>query len=356
MLSQLSSKRIDALRFPLIVGVVLIHASGATTALPPAGDKPLWAFELAKFIIHLLSHEFARTAVPLFFAISGYLFFLNFSGTTIQYLSKLKARSRSLLIPFLIWNLLTLGLFWGAELLPYTARFFSGGNKPISDYGVREFFSALLGIGRPPAAYQFWFVRDLIFIVVLTPIIRLLLKNGGVAYLTVLLLAWIVLPDSALPVSIGGLFFFSAGAFIAAAGRDFFVLDRFGGPIVGIAYLLLCSALAFIQNADLESPAHKIGILIGVVCIMRFSRFASSHTLLERVFIALGSSSFFVFAMHEPLLTLVRKLCTPLVTGHSMGVLLVYFLSVLVTLLVCLSAHTFLKSHAKGLEGILSGR
>lgn len=356
MLSPRSSRRIEAMRLPLIVGVIFIHAGGVATALQPVENSAPWALELAKFVIHLLSQEIARTAVPLFFAISGYLFFLKDDGTTALYVQKLKSRARRLLLPFIIWNLIVLGLFLLAETIPFTARFFSGGNKPISQYGLTDFFAALLGIGRPPAAYQFWFIRDLMIIVVITPVIRLLLRHFSAAYLTVLVAAWLVIPYAASPLSLEGLLFFSAGAFLAVSGRDFFALDRFGSPLVCLGYLTLCTWLAVARNPELDYPVHKLGVLLGAVCLLNFSQFFDDQTLLGRKVITLGSASFFVFAFHEPLLTFVRKLSMVVAGGRPLGLLLAYFLSIVISLLICLLMQRTLQVHASRLEAVLSGR
>ena len=71
------SDTIRVLRFPLIVGVVLIHnnlcdimVGGRHVSAPPEGD---WAF--AHYFMTYFSDVLPRICVPLFFAISGYLFF-----------------------------------------------------------------------------------------------------------------------------------------------------------------------------------------------------------------------------------------------------------------------------------------
>ncbi len=57
------------------------------------------------FIQFFFSEGIARVAVPIFFIISGYLFFLNFQGTKSEFISKYKKRAKSLLVPFLFWSI-----------------------------------------------------------------------------------------------------------------------------------------------------------------------------------------------------------------------------------------------------------
>lgn len=86
-MSEDFSKVIKFLRFPLIVGVVLIHSTLSDMMIH---GQPLligddWYF--FKTLTKLLSGIFARVAVPLFFFISGYLFFIKeLSQNNMQFL------------------------------------------------------------------------------------------------------------------------------------------------------------------------------------------------------------------------------------------------------------------------------
>lgn len=52
--------------------------------------------------------------------------------------------------------------------------------------------------------------------------------------------------------------------------------------------------------------------------------------------LALSSASFFVFAAHEPLLTMIRKMTYKVLQPQHEGTtLLIYFLSVSITVVVC---------------------
>lgn len=73
--NELMSKTISILRFPLTVAVVFIHFNlakgltirGTTYCL----NNPDWFF----YFINFISDVLGRIAVPLFFIISGFLFF-----------------------------------------------------------------------------------------------------------------------------------------------------------------------------------------------------------------------------------------------------------------------------------------
>ena len=58
---------------------------------------------IATFIEFFLCNGFTRIAVPIFFMISGYLFFLTYKLSIEKYFYKVKSRFLSLMIPYLIW-------------------------------------------------------------------------------------------------------------------------------------------------------------------------------------------------------------------------------------------------------------
>ncbi|MDE6688612.1 MAG: acyltransferase [Prevotella sp.] len=105
---ELLSKNISYLRFPLTVGVVFIHFSLAN-GLDVHGvrrglENPEWYF----FIVNFISVVLARIGVPLFFIISGFLFFYHKEFSKDTYKQNLKTRVRTLLIPFLLWNVIAI--------------------------------------------------------------------------------------------------------------------------------------------------------------------------------------------------------------------------------------------------------
>ena len=87
----LESKVIDWLRFPMAAVVVLNH----TGSLGGASPYPVYST-----LCIIFPEAICRLAVPLFFLISGYLFFNGLEKWNKGlYLTKLKRRAKSLLVP-----------------------------------------------------------------------------------------------------------------------------------------------------------------------------------------------------------------------------------------------------------------
>lgn len=86
----------------MIVGIVLIHSG---VDIDGISSYPLYEYVVTRGIIG----TFTRVCVPLFFLISGYLFFCNIKQFDRQaYVAKLKKRGRSLLEPYLFYNTLAI--------------------------------------------------------------------------------------------------------------------------------------------------------------------------------------------------------------------------------------------------------
>lgn len=95
------SKVISFLRFPLIVAVVFIHSEPHIFI-----THDLDNYKIYEIIFFLLSKTVAGAAVPIFFFISGFLFFYHGDFSASQYIKKCKNRIHTLLIPYIIWNII----------------------------------------------------------------------------------------------------------------------------------------------------------------------------------------------------------------------------------------------------------
>ena len=354
-----SSERLALLRFPLIVGVVFIHAYGSAvafdngaTVVGAAQDAPA-----AAFVQNLISQGLARVAVPLFFWMSGFFFFLDYGGTRREYGAKLRARVRTLLVPFLFWNAATLLVFGVVQALPATRGMFAAATRFVCDYRLADYLSALLGLERFPAAYQFWFIRDLMVVVLLAPVGQLLLRF--VPRMSVLILmglwffdVWPVAIPSAAAVA-----FFHAGAWCARTGFRPAALDRFAVPLLA-AYAAVVLMDAQGSGRDWPAAIHSTGILLGMASALVLSGPLARTRGLKKSLLAAGSCSFFVFAVHEPLLTVFKKTAFLVFRPESgAAVLVLYFAVPLAVIALALLVHGALRRLApRLLAGIAGGR
>ncbi len=354
-IDKISSERLGMLRFPLIIGVVFIHAYstevGLSNGVVGVANTGYWI----DFCRNLISQGMARVAVPLFFLMSGYFFFLGFTLSVENYKTKMKSRLKTLLIPFLFWNILTLCLIALAQYLPATQTFFSGKNDPISTFGIFEYFNAVFGIDRSPISYQFWFIRDLMVMVLVAPVIYLFLSKASKIVLFALFSLWFL---DVWPINIpsaDAFLFFYAGAYFAYSNTNLFALDRFG-PFVLFLYLIILLIDTSTKGYVFNDYIHKVGILLGLNASLYVTSTVVKTDYLKKVLLWASGCSFFVFAVHEPLLTVMRKVSYKVFQpSNDLSVLLLYFIVPIFVIIGSMFAYIVIKSIAPKFLSVISG-
>jgi surface polysaccharide O-acyltransferase-like enzyme len=184
--------KIDLIRVLLTIGIVSLHATMTDLATStPAFDR------ITKAIIFV-----AQVFVPLFFVISGYLFFRNVpeDPSSGWFWAKLRSRFMSLFIPFLIANCIAFVIYYA------TMQFFP---SMISGFLGDRWKDPLFVLWEGPINLSLWFIRELIVVTILSPVIFLIVKHlrwWGVLILGLLLV---------LKIGPAPLFYFSAGTCLA---------------------------------------------------------------------------------------------------------------------------------------------
>ena len=194
---------------------------------------------------------FTRFVVPLYFIIAGALFFRDYSQE--KYIPKLRKRVKTLLIPYLMWNIIWM-IFCIVTSYTFLSRFFVGREKfEITPLNV------LLSLIHHECNGHFWFVFDLIVFVVFSPVIDFLIQTRKRAICSVAVLALLSVMGYGIPASI----FYTNTSIVyyligAAIGR------------YGFAYFLRPSAL----RVRIVSAAVLLGF--GVFNVVFYEAFSGS--------------------------------------------------------------------------------
>ncbi len=361
MLDKESSLRLNLLRFPLMVGVVVAHAYYShSNIMAFAGGEIVGASQphfIAQFVINFISQGVARIAVPVFFLMSGYLFFAGFVWSKESYVTKLRNRTKTLLVPFLFWNILTLLIFAFAQAIPATRTFFSDQHSLVATFGVFDYLNAIIGFNRLPIAYQFWFIRDLIILVLLVPLIHLAIRFSPLPFLFLLLFRWIADGWPLLIPTSEAMLFFCVGAYLASTRKSLFYLDPFGVLII-LLYLALViiDVLVLTCNQSANLYLHKIGVAFGVAAALCSTRFIAQHEGLKSLLVGLSGASFFLYAIHEPLLKILMRISYKFISPESPYVILaLYLLIPVIIIYMAVVAYRGFLPVAPRLAGIVTG-
>lgn len=119
---------------------------------------------------------FSQTAVSLFFFISGILFYRNVKEIKMVR-SKMLRRVRSLLIPYLFWNIFFFLIIFFMTRMPFIGSHMNMGE-------IRgDFKTIIVGI-LDSRLTPLWFVKDLMIFTLLAPVIYLAIRNIYFAVIT----------------------------------------------------------------------------------------------------------------------------------------------------------------------------
>ena len=231
-------------------------------------------------VIGTFINKFAFIAVPLFFAISGYLFFQKLeTWSWTVWKRKIRSRVTTLLVPFIIFNticaisLLCLSLKDGGGWslagayegrIPFIGWLWNG-------VSYCQGWKNWLGMDMQlyyPLDVPLWFVRDLMVMLALSPAIHWLIRKGGAVYLSVAGIAYCLGILCCAPgFSTNALFFFSLGAFAAIRGIDPVEWSRKNIKWILPAFMILWIVASMIAAPGHAQPFENMMFIFGIpVC------------------------------------------------------------------------------------------
>lgn len=375
---ELLSQTITYLRFPLTIGVVLIHFNLANDGISVHGTQ--YGMDCAdwyRYLVMFFSDVLACLSVPMFFMISGFLFFYGkeFNGSI--YVKKLKTRVRTLLIPFILWNMIAL-FNQMIRMLPVFSSFFPNlGDTEFHFSFVRLFntffnntsYNGLLVFPVEeivttcpvPINVPMWYVRDLMITILLTPVIYWFIRKINYWYLIGLFLATSIfatcfyIEGNYYLLFLNNLFFFSLGAWYSINHQN--VIEQMW-KLRHAAWLYFPFALMdlFTKETSLNYYIHFIGIFLGIIsCFCVVSYLLKNGKV--RINSTLANSSFFVFALHTLIIgDLAKILLIGLHLPDTTIVMLALYVAVpVLTVCLCVVLYMLLRRYMPLVCGLLTG-
>lgn len=170
------SLAINTLRLLCIISVVMIHSN----VFKYTPNELLPSIKIIHNLFIVLPN------LEILFMLSGFLFFYNIDveeNFRETYVKKIKKRITGLFIPYLIWN--TIGLLVGLYI------------KPSADIHVESLSDIFLGYWPlDPMGHPFgraiWFIRNLIFFSLISPLYFYLIKYLKHFFLIIVIVTWYV--------------------------------------------------------------------------------------------------------------------------------------------------------------------
>jgi len=359
IISKEVSERIQILKLISIFLVVILHSHIARISFQYYSvEYQLKTFAI--FLDNLFSGTLARAAVPFFFIVSATLFFKEGFLSRQLYLSKLRSRVRSLLVPLIFWNISILLCLWLCNYFGLFKMFFNQGRGALPEPKLFAIIDAIFGFTRTPFVYQFWFIRDLVLFSVLSPLIYIFTKKTP--KFTIFILGIYFFVNTFPPnKDYDAVLFFVLGALIALKLKQLRVDFRQKTKLIILAAFIF----AIVEHAFLltlipggiyfKSISSRFVIILSIIIL--WILVGEMHGKIRRIFIKLSGLSFFIFAAHEPLMNIVRKLLIRAMSPSNdfMVILLYYFLTPLSTITICILSGILLRKYCLNFYSMITG-
>lgn len=295
VLTKEQSKTLTLLKGFAIILVVMIHCDVRDSI----GAEN---FSVLDLYMQALTRIIVINAVPMFFFISGFLFFLKKD----TYLNKWRKRFKSLVIPYIVWcfiGFLIPFIFQQVLGLGYLFKGGEGHLKPIADFECWDYLRMFWNIrDGAPILSTLWFLRNLILLVALTPVFHFFATKLKWGFPVLLTVNFLVTDWGVLCLSSCDIFFFGMGCCLA-------INSNYGGAVLldkqKYSWLLpiwvltfLVSMMAYYFGAQ-EKLATNIFVVIDSLLMYKLMRTAVDKWNMAWL-VKISTASFFIYLFHEP--------------------------------------------------------
>jgi fucose 4-O-acetylase-like acetyltransferase len=347
------SKRVNSLRFLLIVFVVIIHNGISAKAFSQRNIIAVIPdyVENVQRLIGIIT----AIAVPMFFLFSAYFLYIKEQ----KYASVLKKKSRTILLPYLLWNLLLVLFYFLMQTLPFTKQFFmTDPDHLISNYGIIDWIDVFVGKFTEkreyqyPFVYQFWFLRDLFILNILFLPIKKIVDRFPLGIFVLLFIFWtnnvkiyIVSPEA--------LLFFALGYYIVKYDIGIKNINQIKILDISAFYSITVILEYFFINS--MPILHKINILMGCIFFLKISEYFIKNIKMYKLLAWLEKYQFIVYAIHGIIIPQLFKIYIKIIPINGVSILIGYFMMIFFGVFLSLIFGIIFKKLLPKTYGILTG-
>ena len=297
-------------------------------------------------IIYCIS-MLCRVATPLFFFLSALLFYKGCCFNDLE--RKYKSRIDSLLIPYLLWNIIFVAIFWVLSHVPILS---SKMNMGAILSNPKDILIAILDSHHT----DLWFVKDLMAYTILAPVLLLFFKNKKTSFILLsIVLAIAIYLQPAYKSLLRWLPIYMIGAAFGYYWNDLkidrFVRARHRNLYTVIALVMLITAylLALYKNTDIYL-IYISPILIWFIVDGLFYKLIQDFRVKKWM-----SYMFFVFCTHHFVLNVLQKIVVLCFDPTPLVITLTYFLSPILCVFFLIKSADLI-SHYKVYKILSGGR
>lgn len=348
------SNKIIVISFILAFMIVSLHANNTRNY---NYDRNMFGIIVNN--LQLVMDVIQRVCVPMFFTISGYLFFRTFNINKIG--EKYKRRVKTLLIPYLIWNTISYLFF---VLLTNVSILSARINIDHVSFDIITMIDAIIN-----SRYStLWFIEDLMIFVAITPLIFYILKNkkiGNIIMIIIYIANIIILclnnseNYSTTTLSINNLlyhiFFFMGGAYLALHKKE--LVEKKNEKLTKIStYLTIIMVLISIIIAVFKTKINYIRpiMYVYITIMIAWSWFFTDNWKYENIK-WWQKISFFIYCTHMIILLIIQKIILIVSKGNIYIGTIDYIISPIICIIIIAIIAKFLKNKMPRTWKIITG-
>lgn len=333
------------LRFPLIFLIIMLHCYSVQRM---EGEHELYFKVVYPFALWL-----GETGVPGFFFISGFLFFMSKKC----YTEKLRSRFHTLIIPYVLWNLLLLLLY----LLTYVSGYPQAINgKNISDHSFIDYLRLFWDRGSydngnfVPLLCPLWYIRNLFLMSIISPLLYYIIRYVREVFLLFVTAWWMTTPHNAFISQT--VLFFSLGAYFSIHNiNPLEIIYRKKRLVLSLfIFFAICDILSHVYiGTPINLQVHRISLIFNIPALFLLGDWCVRHGYTSRF---LPNAAFIVFCVHYPIVAVLRKYCiTQCSDASDMVHILLYFSCIVISTMLSFSIYQVLNRYFPRVKKILSG-
>lgn len=310
--------KITYLSILLAIGVVIRHTCNIDVYGLTSG---------ALFWIETYISTLTDVIVPVFFALSGYLFFQNYSSNKL--FSKWKSRLKSVVIPYFFWNLIAYLFYETITLIPSFSHAMNSSIEPFTFIWIIK--NILFGYHNIT-----WFLRNLIVYILAFPLLFPILKKKKF-FIPILILLYVgaALTDN---IYLKHSVFFGIGVYIGINHREL-PHKSVGKPVlfvVLLAFTVLINTF-FEFNTWIYIPVRLLQIILVWYCADILATDKEPKWWMK--------ISFFIYCTHSMILESVEKVIFIVLGKTTYGAVTDLIVAPIITLAVIFLASLILRKN-----------
>lgn len=297
----------------------------------------------------LIQDVIALVAVPLFFVISGVMYFATYNPKV--YLQKLRRRIVTLVIPYFSWNIIN--MIFEMFSSSFFSKYYIGRQK--MQITIKNI---LLGIFYYKYNPPFWYIFCLIVFAIVAPLLYILIHNKYIGFLSILVVTILCAYDIELPhifYDRTSIVYYLIGCYI---GRHYYgqfsteskKRDIILSYFVAI-FIVLIAILTSRSGIELPNVAR-----IGLLSLSALATWNIMTSICEVIHCRdYMKHSFWVYALHMNVGGVIAKVTYLVLPKHEMMSIINFAITTIGTLFVIEWMYRILKKYMPAVCSLLDG-